>query len=104
RWRQFMASAPLSAWFGMLVVATYAIVALFAPLVAPHGETQVFPQAFAPWGGLHPLGTDQLGRDLFSRLVYGARNTIGIAFATTMVSFALGTTLGLSAAMQVGWL
>lgn len=103
RWRLFLATAPLSAWFGIVVVAAYVFVALFAPWVAPHGETEVFPEAFAPWGGDHLLGTDQLGRDLFSRLVYGARNTIGIAFATTLLSFALGTTLGLAAAMQGGW-
>jgi peptide/nickel transport system permease protein len=49
------------------------------------------------------MGTDQLGRDLFSRLIYGARNTVGVAFLTTLLSFALGGGLGLLAAIAKGW-
>ena len=45
------------------------------------------------------LGTDQIGRDMFSRLIYGARNTIGIALVTTLLSFAIGGTLGVFAAI-----
>jgi peptide/nickel transport system permease protein len=50
------------------------------------------------------LGTDQLGRDIFSRLVYGARNTIGIALITTLISFFVGGSLGVLAALKRGWL
>jgi peptide/nickel transport system permease protein len=50
------------------------------------------------------LGTDQIGRDLYSRLIYGARNTIGIAVITTLVSFLVGGSLGVLAALQRGWL
>src|SRR5689334_1924408 len=64
--------APFSAWFGMIVVLSYVLIALFAPLLAPHGEAEVFPQQFAPWSEEFPLGTDQLGRDILSRLIYGA--------------------------------
>ncbi|MGO4004131.1 MULTISPECIES: ABC transporter permease [Pseudomonas] len=95
--------APLSAQFGLLVILTYILVALFAPLLAPFGETQVVGEGFAPWGGEFLLGTDNLGRDMFSRLVYGARNTLGIAFLTTVLAFLLGGLGGLVAAIKGGW-
>ncbi|AIL61613.1 ABC transporter permease [Pseudomonas alkylphenolica] len=96
--------APLSAKFGLLVIALYVLVALFAPVLAPYGETQVVGEGFAPWGGEFLLGTDNLGRDMFSRLVYGARNTLGIAFLTTVLAFALGGFCGLVAAIKGGWI
>ncbi|MEZ8006695.1 MAG: ABC transporter permease [Amylibacter sp.] len=98
-----LSKAPYSAWFGILVILAYFFVALFAPLLAPHGEAEIFTSSFAPWGGEHIFGTDQIGRDIFSRLIYGARNTIGIALATTLVSFAIGGSLGLVAAISGGW-
>ncbi|RWP26753.1 ABC transporter permease [Mesorhizobium sp.] len=96
--------APFSAWFGIVVILGYVFVALSAPWIAPYGETQVFSEAFAPWSQEFIVGTDQLGRDVLTRLIYGARNTIGIALATTLLSFAVGVTLGLLAAMYRGWL
>ena len=91
--RRALRSAPISAWFGMIVIATYVIVAIFAPWLAPYGEAQIFPEPYAPWGGQFVLGTDQLGRDMLTRLIYGARNTIGIALVTTLLSFAVGMSL-----------
>jgi peptide/nickel transport system permease protein len=95
--------APLSAKFGILVIILYILVALFAPMLAPYGETQVVGDGFAPWSGEFLLGTDNLGRDMFSRLVYGARNTLGIAFLTTVLAFLLGGLSGLIAAIKGGW-
>jgi peptide/nickel transport system permease protein len=113
--------APISAWFGMLVIAIYIIVAIFAPVIAPFRESEIFPEPYAPWKlqfywlGPIPIGayldpanqflfgTDQLGRDMLTRLIYGARNTIGIAVLTTLLSFLVGGTLGLLAAIQRGW-
>lgn len=95
--------APVSAWFGLTVIACYFFVAIFAPLLAPYGEAQVFPQPYAPWSSEHLLGTDQIGRDILSRLIYGARNTIGIALATTLLAFAIGGGLALVAAIARGW-
>ncbi|MFJ2362298.1 ABC transporter permease [Pseudomonas sp. NPDC087697] len=95
--------APLSAKFGLLVIILYILVALFAPVLAPYGETQVVGDGFAPWSGQFLLGTDNLGRDMFSRLVYGARNTLGIAFLTTVLAFLLGGLSGLIAAIKGGW-
>ncbi len=96
--------APLSAWFGMIVVAGYVFVALFAPWLAPYGEAQIFATPFAPWDETHRFGTDQIGRDILTRLIYGARNTMGIALVTTLLSFLIGGGLGLVAAINRSWL
>ena len=98
-----VARAPLSAKFGLLIILLYVAVAVLAPLLAPYGETQVVGEGFAPWSGQFLLGTDNLGRDMFSRLVYGARNTLGIAFLTTTLAFLLGGLSGLVAAIKGGW-
>lgn len=95
--------APVTAGFGMIVILTYVVIAIFAPLIAPFAERAVVGEQFLPWGGAHLFGTDNLGRDMFSRLVYGARNTVGIAFATTGLTFAIGALLGLLAATLGGW-
>lgn len=100
-WR-LLKTAPLSAWFGMIVIAIYVFVALFAPLIAPYGEGDVVGDSYMPWTAVNLLGTDQLGRDLFTRLVFGARNTIGIALLTVLLSFTIGGTLGILAAIYRG--
>jgi len=110
--RKLFRSMPLTASFGILVILIYVILAVFAPLIAPHGQEQVFAAANVVPGGnpafggdpAFPLGTDQIGRDVLSRLIYGARNTVGIAFATTVLAFALGASLGFLAATLGGWL
>ena len=94
--------APPTAWFGMIVFFCYMFVALFAPWLAPFGEAEIFPVPFAPWDETHVFGTDQIGRDILSRLIYGARNTMGIALLTTLLSFLIGGTLGLIAAIDRG--
>jgi len=97
-------SIPFSAQFGMIVIIFYVLTALFAPFIAPYGEAELAGPAFAPWGGSFWLGTDNLGRDVLSRLIYGARNTIGIAFLTTLLSFSFGAMLGLFAATFGKWI
>ena len=69
-----LSKAPISAWFGMAVLFVYFFAAIFAPFIAPHGEAEIFPVAYAPWGDGHIFGTDQIGRDIFSRIIYAARN------------------------------
>ena len=97
-------SAPISAWFGMIVIAIYAFFAIFAPWLAPYAENDVIGKAYEHASATSILGTDQIGRDLYSRLIYGARNTIGIALITTLVSFLVGGSLGVLAALKRGWL
>lgn len=96
--------APVSAWFGGIVVLAYLLTAVLAPWLAPYGEAEVVGTPYAAWGADFLLGTDQLGRDILSRLIYGARNTIGIAVVTTCLAFLIGGTLGLVAALHSGWL
>ncbi len=88
----------------MIVILLYLFVALFAPVLAPYGEAEIFPQPYAPWTSEHPFGTDQIGRDILTRLIYGARNTIGIALATTLLAFLIGGSLGLIVAINRSWL
>ena len=107
RWARIrldLAKSPMTAKFGLLVILIYIVVALFAPFIAPYGEAEVFPIPYAPWSSEFVFGTDQIGRDIFSRLIYGARNTVGIAVATTALAFIIGGVLGLAAAIARGWL
>ncbi len=97
------ASMPLTASFGLIVILVYVFAALFAPLIAPFGEAEVVGAAYAPPDDVMILGGDQLGRDLLSRIIYGARNTVGIALLTTTIAFTVGTLLGLLAATLGGW-
>jgi peptide/nickel transport system permease protein len=101
-WRT-LKRAPPTAWFGLVVITIYLVVAIFAPLLAPYSESEIVGGAYDEWGGDFLLGTDQLGRDLLSRLIFGARNTIGIAVMTTTLSFTIGGLLGLFAAILGGW-
>ena len=95
--------APITAWFGMIVVAIYIIVAVFAPLFAPFGEREIIGAQFEEPNATYLLGTDNLGRDMLSRLIYAARNTVGIALLTTIISFLLGGFFGMLAATLGGW-
>ena len=107
RWARIrldLVKSPMTAKFGLLVILIYIVVALFAPFIAPYGEAEVFPIPYAPWSSEFVFGTDQIGRDIFSRLIYGARNTVGIAVATTALAFIIGGVLGLAAAIARGWL
>ena len=101
-WRM-LKTAPISAWFGMIVILFYAFCALFAPLIAPYGEAQIVGKAYETASAAFWFGTDQIGRDILSRVIYGARNTIGIALLTVLLSFSVGGVLGVYAAITRGW-
>jgi len=102
-WRG-LRKAPLTAWFGLIVIVFYLLIAVFANWVAPFGQSEVVGNQYDPWGAPYIFGTDQLGRDMLSRLIYGARNTIGIAVLTTALSFLIGGMLGMAAAILGGWI
>lgn len=89
-----------------IVLASAAIVAaIAAPLLAPHDPLHAdFAQSLKPPGTAgHPWGTDQLGRDLFSRVVYGARIALFIGFCTVLLTAVVGGLLGLLAGYFGGW-
>ena len=98
-----MRNAPLTASFGLFVIVVYVVAAVFAPVIAPYGESQVIGSSYAPPDEAMILGGDQLGRDMFSRIIYGARNTVGIAVLTTAIAFLVGSLTGLMAATLGGW-
>ncbi|WP_019173652.1 ABC transporter permease [Pseudaminobacter salicylatoxidans] len=95
----------------MAIILAYVAAALFGPFLAPYGQTEVAGDQWTPlfWSQPGPdgdafflLGTDHLGRDLLTRLLYGARNSIGIALVTTLLAFAAGVGIGLLAATKQG--
>ena len=106
--RKIFRDMPITAAFGILTILVYAIL---ADLIAPYGQAEVFDSINVLPGGNpelggnpnYLLGTDQLGRDLLSRLIYGAQNTVGIAFVTTCLAFLIGATFGFLAAALGGW-
>jgi peptide/nickel transport system permease protein len=95
--------SPFTAKFGLTVILLYVIAAIFAPLIAPYGEAEIVGSEYELWSDQFMLGTDALGRDMFSRLIYGARNTVGIAFLTTCLAFLVGGSCGILAAIFGGW-
>ena len=95
--------APFSAKLGLLTITAYLFVALFAPFVAPYSETEILGGAYELWSEKYLLGTDNLGRDMLSRLIFGARNTIGIALAAVVIAFAIGGVTGMLSAILGGW-
>ena len=99
-----MRTAPLTASFGLFMIMVYAIAGIFAPWIAPYSQSEVISQAFAPADENMLFGADQLGRDMFSRLIYGARNSVGIALLATCLAFLMGAFGGLMAATRGGWI
>ncbi|UOA26308.1 putative D,D-dipeptide transport system permease protein DdpC [Pseudosulfitobacter sp. DSM 107133] len=94
---------PLSALIGLFFTATYFLMAVFAPWIAPYGMAEVVGDVWEPSSAEHLLGTDTIGRDLLSRMIYGGRTTIFIATMATALSFITGSVLGFAAAVLGGW-
>ena len=95
---------PLSALIGLIITGTYFLAAIFAPLIAPYGMAEAVGDVWEPSSAEHWLGTDQIGRDLLTRMIYGGRTTIWIATVATIVSFVTGSDLGFLAAVSGGWI
>ena len=90
--------------FGVLVVSLFGLCAIFAPWLAPYGQSQIVGDVWEPLFGKFVFGTDQIGRDMLSMLIYGARNMIALALLTTVCAFGLGSLLGFLAATMRGWI
>jgi peptide/nickel transport system permease protein len=93
---------PISAWIGILGIAVAIFAAIFADFIAPYGEREIVGDIWLPMGGDFLLGTDNLGRDLLSRLIFGARTTISVALAASILCFSLGMILSFTAAVTGG--
>ena len=95
---------PIPALIGIVLTTMFVVAAVFAPWIAPHGNAEIVSDVpWEPMSSAHWLGTDNLGRDLLSRMIYGARITLFIAVLATALSFSLGAILGFSAAVFGGW-
>jgi peptide/nickel transport system permease protein len=94
----------LALWIPAVVMAIMIILAIFAPLIAPHDPTQgeitdrYSPPAFMEGGKIdYLLGTDQLGRDVLSRIIYGARISLSVSLFAILITAAIGTMIGIAA-------
>jgi len=94
----------IGALAGFAIVALNLSGAALAPLIAPYGQADLVGDVWAPPSADYWLGLDSLGRDMFSRLLYGARTTIGIALLITVCSFAIGILTGFTAAVVGRWI
>ncbi|CUH99713.1 ABC transporter permease [Leisingera aquaemixtae] len=99
-----MKNIPISALIGLFFTALYFLGAIFAPLLAPYGVGEVVGDVWEPASSDFLLGTDNIGRDLLTRMIYGGQTTIFIATAATLLSFTTGSILGFIAAEAGGWL
>ena len=90
--------------FGTAVMAVFVVMAVFAPLVAPYDPLdQNLPQKFAGPSLAHPFGQDELGRDILSRIIYGARISLTAGLAAVAIATAAGTLIGLVAGFLGRW-
>ena len=94
----------VTAQIGIVIVVINLLVALLAPLIAPFDQATPLGDAWADPDSHHWLGLDNLGRDIVSRLIYGARMSIGLALVITALSFVLGVITGFAAAVAGGWI
>jgi len=100
-----MRSLPLAGKIGLFFVAAWLVLAVIGPSIAPHEVGAVVaPDVYAGFSAAHLLGTDYLGRDMLSRILHGARFTIGLALVAALAASVTGTTLALVAATAGGWL
>lgn len=98
-----MFARPSSA-VGAMIVLVFALLALAGPLLAPYGASeQIRGAARLPPSAAHLFGTDRLGRDVFSRVVLGARDSFTLAGLGTLIAVVLGAAVGMAAAYLGGW-
>ncbi|WP_377293414.1 ABC transporter permease [Rhizobium sp. SG2393] len=87
-----------------VVILFWAIVAIFAPQLTPYPVGKIVDlDYFGPMSAKFWLGSDYLGRDVLSRIIFGARYTLGIALAGVLIASSAGVILGMSAAVIGGW-
>ena len=94
---------PLSALIGLILTGTFVFVAIFAQWIAPYAIEDVSGGQWEAPSAKFWLGTDTIGRDILSRLIYGAQITIFVALASSVLAFSLGAFLGFLAAAKGGW-
>lgn len=92
----------LTSWIGLALIAANLVIFLAGPLLAPYGLEETLGTPFAAPSAEHPLGLDQNGRDMLSRMLYGAQLSIGVSLLAVGLSFSIGVPLGVLAAIRGG--
>ena len=102
--KDFARRKPM-AFAGALILVAAVLCAIFADVIAPHNATDigVGGRFIGPGGDGTILGTDQLGRDIFSRLIYGARISMYVGIVSVLIGISLGTMIGIASAYIGGW-
>ena len=104
-WRRLVRRAPLSFHIGAVILIAHAVVAVLGPWLAPYGISQMrtgIPLAGMSWA--HPFGVDQLGRDIFSRVIHGSHIVLLLALSGTGLGVAIGSVIGLLSGYIGGWI
>ena len=101
--RLFGHKLSILAHIGLAIVVINIALALLAPVIAPYGEAELVGDAFADPSPQYWFGLDQIGRDVLSRMLYGARMSIGLSLVITCLSFTIGIIAGFSAAVLGRW-
>ncbi|MCB9151453.1 MAG: ABC transporter permease [Caldilineaceae bacterium] len=100
-WRRFRSNKLAVA--GLIFIVLICLMAIFAPLLAPFDPTEIIAKRGAPATSEHPLGFDDIGRDLLSRVIYGARPALIVGLVSTFVSVVIGVLVGAAAGYFGGW-
>jgi len=101
---QFMTVQPLGS-IGLVVIVAMCLAAAFAPWVAPHDPFELnYVSILAAPSWEHPFGTDNFGRDVFSRVIYGARTALAIGFLSSLAGCTIGALIGVVSAYFGGWM
>ncbi|MFT6301884.1 MAG: peptide/nickel transport system permease protein [Granulosicoccus sp.] len=90
------------AQFGLIVLSLFVIGAIFAPWISPNDPNEMTLDMMNKMSAAHPLGTDDLGRDLFSRILYGTRISLFIGVSTVLIALFIGVSLGVAAGYYGG--
>ncbi|MDH5134489.1 MULTISPECIES: ABC transporter permease [unclassified Microbacterium] len=93
----------VASWIPLALLAIIVLACVLAPLLAPYDPAAQSSDRFAGPSAAHLFGTDELGRDLFSRVLYGGQLTVFIAGGATLVAMVLGIAWGMAAAFGRGW-
>lgn len=100
-WRRF--KKRKTAVIGLVILIIMAVIVVFAPIIAPYPYAEMDLSNAMKYPSLaHIMGTDNFGRDIFSRVVYGARTSLSVALTSVVISIAFGTVLGTTAAFYGG--
>jgi peptide/nickel transport system permease protein len=102
--REFVSELTPSAMISLFIIVLSVFLVIFGPLVSPYTEAEILTdESFQTSSKVMMLGSDFLGRDILSRLLYGIRVTLSVALAISVLSFLIGATFGFMAASLGGW-